>query len=238
MIYWLIRTATRPSSRNLAASPLSAPPACHHRATMPPRRRGASGFRGVRERRNGWYSAEIRAGDVRLGLGTFRSAREAARAYDAAAWRLERPRSQMNIRDVFTREGAQRLTPPPRLITDMDRADHARRQRRLLVAEEDERAMAEWRRRHPEDVDAERAYWAERTARRRSERADRRQRKAVADEQCDIVSAGGRSFFTSDDQCWDDVPGVTVLMAEMQNGFFALSSMHHVLTYGTILESL
>ena len=58
---------------------------------------------------------------------------------------------------------------------------------------------------HPEDVVNERAYWAERTARRRSEWADRRQRKAVANEQCDIVSAGGRSFFTSDDERWDDI---------------------------------
>ena len=161
---------------------------------MPPRRRGASGFRGVRERPNGWYSAEIRAGDVRLGLGTFRSAREAARAYDAAAWRLDRPRSQMNFRDVFTREEAQRVAPPPRLITDMDRADHARRQRRLLVAEEDERAMAEWRRRHPEDVADERAYWA-----------DRRRRKALANAQCDIAEAGGRLIFMSDDERWDDI---------------------------------
>ena len=145
---------------------------------MPPRRRGASGFRGVRERPNGWYSAEIRAGDVWLGLGTFRSAHEAARAYDAATWHLERPRSQMNFRDVFTREQAQRVAPPSRLITDMDRADHARRCRRLLIAEEDERAMAEWRSRHPEDVADERAYWAERTARRRAEQADRHRRKA------------------------------------------------------------
>ncbi|XP_020173427.1 ethylene-responsive transcription factor ERF071-like [Aegilops tauschii subsp. strangulata] len=119
---------------------------------MPPRRRGSSGYRYVRGRPNGWYSAEIRFGNVRLGLGLFRSAHEAARAYDAAAWRLERPRSQMNFREVFTREEAQRIAPPPRLITDMDRADHARRQRLLLIAEEDERAMAEWRRRHPEDV--------------------------------------------------------------------------------------
>ncbi|XP_073356728.1 ethylene-responsive transcription factor CRF6-like [Aegilops tauschii subsp. strangulata] len=147
---------------------------------MPPRRRGSSGYRGVRERPNGWYSVEIRSGDVRLGLGSFRSAHEAARAYDAAAWRLERPRSQMNFWDVFTREEAQRVTPPPRLITDMDRVDHARRQRRLLIAEEDERAMAKWRRRHPEDVTDERAYWAERTARRRAEQADRRRRKALA----------------------------------------------------------
>ncbi|XP_048527121.1 dehydration-responsive element-binding protein 2C-like [Triticum urartu] len=172
---------------------------------MPPRRRGSSGYRGVRERPNGWYSAEIRSGDVRLGLGSFRSAYEAARAYDAAAWRLDRPRSQMNFRDVFTREQAQRVAPPPRLITDMDRADHARRCRRLLIAEEDERAMAEWRRRHPEDVTDERAYWAERTARRRAERADRRRRKALANAQCDIVEAGGRSIFTLDDECWDDI---------------------------------
>ena len=158
---------------------------------MPPRRRGSSGYCGVRERPNGWYSAEIWSGNVRLGRGSFQSAHEAARAYDAAAWRLERPRSQMNFRDVFTREEAQRVAPPPRLITDMDRADHARRQRRLLIAEEDERAMAEWRRRHPEDVADERAYWAERTARRRAERADRRRRKALVLSQCDIVENGG-----------------------------------------------
>ncbi|XBI67596.1 hypothetical protein VPH35_046918 [Triticum aestivum] len=172
---------------------------------MPPRRRGSSGYRGVRERPNGWYSAEIRSGDVRLGIGSFRSAYEAARAYDAAAWRLDRPRTQMNFRDVFTREQAQRVAPPPRLITDMDRADHARRCRRLLIAEEDKRAMAEWRRRHPEDVADERAYWAERTARHRAERADRRRLKALANAQCDIVSAGGRSIFTSDDERWDDI---------------------------------
>ncbi|XP_037419015.1 uncharacterized protein LOC119283671 [Triticum dicoccoides] len=47
---------------------------------MPPRRWGSSGYRGIREHPNGWYSAEIRSGDVRLGLGSFRSAYEAARA--------------------------------------------------------------------------------------------------------------------------------------------------------------
>ena len=97
------------------------------------------------------------------------------------------------------------LAPPPRLITDQDRADHVRLQRRLLVTEEDERAMAEWRRRHPEDAADERAYWAERTARCRAERADRHLRKALANEQCDIVQAGGRSFFTANDDRWDDI---------------------------------
>ncbi|XP_020196757.1 ethylene-responsive transcription factor ERF071-like [Aegilops tauschii subsp. strangulata] len=116
---------------------------------MPPRRRGALGYRGVRQRPNGWYSAEIRSGDVRLGLGTFRTLHEAARAYDAAACLLGRPRQQMNFQNVQTSQQAQDVAPPPCLITDQDRAEHARRQRRLLAAEEDERAMAEWRRPHP-----------------------------------------------------------------------------------------
>nr|XP_020194327.1 uncharacterized protein LOC109780157 [Aegilops tauschii subsp. strangulata] len=148
-----------------------------------------------RERPGGTYYAEIRFGDVRLGLGTFGTAHEAARAYDAAAWRLERPRAQMNFHDVYTREQTQAVALPPHLITDQDRAEHHRRQRRLLIAEEDERAMAEWRWRHPEDVANERAYWAERTARRRAERVDRRRRKALAISQCDIVEAGGESLF-------------------------------------------
>ncbi|KAM3409872.1 hypothetical protein ACQJBY_002247 [Aegilops geniculata] len=172
---------------------------------MPLRRRGSSGYRGVRQRPNGWYYAEIRSGDVRLGLGTFQTAHEAAHAYDAAAWRLERPPSQMNLHDVYTREQAQAVAPPARLITDQDRVEHRRRRRRLLIAEEDERAMAEWRRRHPEDVADERAYWAERTARHRAERADRRRRKALAISQCNIVEAAGQSIFTSNDDRWHDI---------------------------------
>ncbi|XP_020155162.1 uncharacterized protein [Aegilops tauschii subsp. strangulata] len=151
---------------------------------MPPRRRGSSGYRGIRERSNGRYSAEIRSGDVRLSLGSFRTAHEAARAYDAAA----------------------RSASPLRLVSlDQDRADHVRLQRRLLVAEEDKRAMAESRRRHPEDVAAENAFWAERTARRRAERADSRRRKALALSQCDIVEAGGQSIFSPNDLRWDDM---------------------------------
>ncbi|KAE8820408.1 putative AP2 protein [Hordeum vulgare] len=73
---------------------------------MPPRRRGSSGYRGVCERRSGIYYVEIRSGDVRLALGTFETAHEATRAYDAAAWRLGRPRAQMNFQDVYRREQA------------------------------------------------------------------------------------------------------------------------------------
>ena len=64
---------------------------------MPLRRQGAFGYRGVRLRPNGGYYAEICSGDLRLGLGTYGTAREASRAYDAAAWRLGRPHGQMNF---------------------------------------------------------------------------------------------------------------------------------------------
>ncbi|KAE8777681.1 putative AP2 protein [Hordeum vulgare] len=145
---------------------------------MPQRRRGSSGYSGVCEHPSGVYYAKIRSGDVRLDLGTFESSHEAARAYDAAAWRLGRPRPQMNFHDVYMHEKAHDLAPPPCLITYHDREEHRRRQRRLLVAEEDERAMAEWRRRHPKDVVAENTFWAERMTRRREERDDRRRCKS------------------------------------------------------------
>ncbi|XP_037419271.1 ethylene-responsive transcription factor 13-like [Triticum dicoccoides] len=172
---------------------------------MPPRRRGSSGYHGVRLRPSGAYYVEIRSGDVRLGLGTFETSHEAARVYDAAAWRLGRPRAQMNFDDIYTCQQAQRVAPPPRLITDQDREDHHRLQRHLLIVEEDEQAMAEWRRHHPEDIAAKNAFWAERTARHRAERADRRRRKALAISQCDLVDAGGKSFFSADDERWDDI---------------------------------
>ncbi|KAE8786323.1 putative AP2 protein [Hordeum vulgare] len=61
-------------------------------ATMPSRRRASSGYRDIHERPSGTYYDEIRSDDVRLDLGTLETAHEAAHAYDAAAWRLGRPR--------------------------------------------------------------------------------------------------------------------------------------------------
>ncbi|KAE8801000.1 Protein TRANSPARENT TESTA 12 [Hordeum vulgare] len=119
---------------------------------MPPRRRSASGYRGVRERPNGGFYVEICSGDLRLSLGTYDRAHEVARAFDAAAWRLGRPRRQMNFQDVHMLQQALDVAPPPRVNSAQDRAEHTAQQRRLLVAQEDERVMAEWHRRHPEDV--------------------------------------------------------------------------------------
>ncbi|XBJ00897.1 hypothetical protein VPH35_020676 [Triticum aestivum] len=115
----------------------------------------------------------------------------------------------MNFQDVYTLQQALNLAPLPRLNTAEDRAEHAERQRRLLVTQEDERVMAEWRQRHPEDVAYEQAYWARRreedTRRRRETRLERRQRKALVNAQSYIVAAGGQSFFASNDDRWLDI---------------------------------
>ena len=59
---------------------------------MSMRRLGASDFRGVRERRSGAFYSVIWFREKRLILVTFDAAEEAARAHDATAWRLLRPR--------------------------------------------------------------------------------------------------------------------------------------------------
>ncbi|KAE8816285.1 putative AP2 protein [Hordeum vulgare] len=146
---------------------------------MLPRRRSASGYRDVLQRPNGGFYAEIRSGDLRLSLGTYDTAHEAARAFDATAWRLGRPRLQMNFPDVHTLQQALDLTPPPRLNSAQ-----------LHVAYEQEY----WKRRREED-----------TRRRRKERLDRRRRKALVCAQADLVNAGGRSFFTEEDERWFDI---------------------------------
>ncbi|XBH54485.1 hypothetical protein VPH35_076789 [Triticum aestivum] len=111
----------------------------------------------------------------------------------------------MNFQDVYTLQQALDVAPPPRLITAQDRAEHAERQRRLLITEEDEQAMTEWRRRHPKDVADEQAYWAEQTAKRRAKPLDRRRQKAVALSQCETVENGGQSIFSANDSRWDDM---------------------------------
>jgi hypothetical protein len=106
---------------------------------MPPRRRSSSGYHGIRARPNDTFYAEIRSGDERIGLGTFKTAHEAARAYDSVAWRLGRSRRSMNFDDVTTRAQAKMLAPPPPAVTHEQRQCQRELEQRLVIAERDER---------------------------------------------------------------------------------------------------
>ncbi|CAM0879972.1 unnamed protein product [Alopecurus aequalis] len=161
-------------------------------------RRNLSGYRGVRARPNGTFYAEIRTGNTRIGLGTFETAHESARAWDAAAWRLGRPRGSMNFRDVWTWQQAQDLAPPPHVVTEEDNLRNRLIQRRLAIVEQDERAMALWAERFPEDVAAERAFYAQRRARLAAKRA--RHAAVMAEMEAD---PNGEDW-PSDDPRWED----------------------------------
>nr|XP_051229002.1 uncharacterized protein LOC127346778 [Lolium perenne] len=128
---------------------------------MPPRRRFASGYRGVRARPSGRFDAEIHSSEECIRLGTFDMAHEVARAYDAVAWRLGRSRRQMNFHDVWTREQAEQLAPPSPAITREQQRRQRELEQRLLIAERDERLRLEWVRQFPEDVAAMEALYAQ-----------------------------------------------------------------------------
>ncbi|XP_020201091.1 uncharacterized protein [Aegilops tauschii subsp. strangulata] len=146
---------------------------CRFLASPPPHRRGGLGYRGVRACPSGAFSAEIRSDDVRLGLGTFETAHKVARTYDAAAWHLRRSGWDMNFPEVPTLEMAEELAPPPRLITNEDRRETRRRQRHLSLAEMDEEAMEQWRKRFLQDVINEQQFFAQRRTEREEKRAER-----------------------------------------------------------------
>ncbi|KAK1699128.1 hypothetical protein QYE76_015825 [Lolium multiflorum] len=143
---------------------------------MAPRRRSNTGFIGVRQRAAGHFASEITAGGVRVWLGTFYTKEAAARAYDVAAWRFGRPRHELNFPERF-RDG----------------------QRRIDTTEADEQFMAQWRRDHPGDVAATRAFWKEKQAYRRERRAGKRQRRAEYDAE---YAKGEASTWGENDERW------------------------------------
>ncbi|KAM3370323.1 hypothetical protein ACQJBY_017928 [Aegilops geniculata] len=164
------------------------------------RRLGALDFRGVRECRPGFFSAEIWFHEKRLVLGTFDTAKEAARAHGVAAWRLLRPRRDMNFPNVSS-QPAQDLAPLQRLFTDEDRRVHRRRQRRLAIAEKDVEALVVWRAGYPQDIVDERQFYqqlrSERDARRRERaayREDKRSRKQTAQLKLKLRETSGWDF--------------------------------------------
>jgi hypothetical protein len=103
-------------------------------------------------------------------LGTFNTREEAVHAYDAAAWRFARPRHHMNFTEVRSLAEAECLPTQLHFMAAADARRHRQGQRRIAIAEVDERFMAQWRRDHPEDVQAMRAFWEQKKAERRAAR--------------------------------------------------------------------
>ncbi|KAK1603598.1 hypothetical protein QYE76_016372 [Lolium multiflorum] len=147
---------------------------------MAPRRRSNTGFIGVRLRPAGHFAAEITAGGTRVWLGTFYTKEAAARAYDVAAWRFGRPRHEMNFPEGEARR-------------------YRAGQRRIDTTEADEQFMAQWRRDHPGDVEATRAFWKEKQTYGRERRAGKRQRKAEVEAE---YAKGEASTWGENDERW------------------------------------
>jgi hypothetical protein len=112
-------------------------------------------------------------------LGTFNTREEAVRAYDDAAWRFARLRHHMNFTEVRSLAEAENLAMQPHFVSEADARRHRQGQQRIAIAEADERFMEQWRRDHPEDVQAMRGFWEQKKAERRAVRAEKRQRKAA-----------------------------------------------------------
>ncbi|KAE8772767.1 Ethylene-responsive transcription factor CRF1 [Hordeum vulgare] len=183
---------TRPS-----ASFFASPPSRHH-ATAPP---DNFGLLAVRARPSGTFYVEIRSGDTRLGIDMFETVNEAARAYDAAACRLNRHRRKMNFFEMMTMEWAQNVTSRPRVVTDEDRCRNRRRGRRLSIAEMEEHAIAEWRRQFSQDILDEREFFARRRAEQATYREDRRTWKQAALFQMELKEAS--TWSSHDERCAD-----------------------------------
>ncbi|KAK1632185.1 hypothetical protein QYE76_006500 [Lolium multiflorum] len=143
-----------------------------------------TGYRGVRARPKGMYYAEIRDGGEHIGLGTYETAREAARA----------PRISRRCR------------------TSLDRRNSAAAARRSAVCASPSRtARGEWAARFPEDVAAENEHFrrrrAEKATRRAAKKEDRARRRAEKATKRAFIEAqlAGPTTIGEDDPRWIDL---------------------------------
>ncbi|CAM0943946.1 unnamed protein product [Alopecurus aequalis] len=105
--------------------------------------------------------------------------------------------------DAQKAEQAAELAPPPVLNTAEERECQREVNEQLLVARHDERVMAEYRRRHSEDVEAERAFFAVQRAQRVARREDKRRRRRDAEEHYDNPDA--QPVWDDNDPRWLDI---------------------------------
>ncbi|CAM0880519.1 unnamed protein product [Alopecurus aequalis] len=105
----------------------------------------------------------------------------------------------MNFDDARTAEQAARLPPPLDLVTSEEKRRRKQVARRLAVAAADERVMAHWKINFPEDVQAERQFYADLRAVRVAARAEKRAKKALVEAQ-----KRGPTTWSDNDDRWLD----------------------------------
>jgi hypothetical protein len=126
----------------------------------------------------------------------------AAHAYDVAAWRFLRPRRDLNFPEVESREVAELLAPPPRLLDKDDRHRHHKVQRRLAIVVRNEQLMDERRASFLNDGIAEEVLFNEL---KRQRRRDRRRCREITEREIDNPNI----TWGEDNARWDDVWTVT-----------------------------
>ncbi|KAE8798009.1 hypothetical protein D1007_26740 [Hordeum vulgare] len=136
----------------------------------PKKMKARFGYKGVRVRPSGRWSAELQHESVRYYLGAFNTADLAARAYDIAGWRLGVPREELNFPDITSLQNAIFVEPPmknwvkTRLVK--------KKEEPTRVIETDDEAMAQFAWEHPEYVQYEREFFWKREMEKKKKKLD------------------------------------------------------------------
>jgi hypothetical protein len=131
---------------------------------MAPRRRcnkSVAGYYGVRHRDPSHYGAEITVDRERVWLSTFDTPELSARAYDAAAWRFDWHKRDLNFLEVQSWQEAEFLAHEVRVASCEEVKEHRCTMRQL---EADKVAMSRYIQEHPDEVHAEYEFFAARNA--------------------------------------------------------------------------
>ncbi|KAM3280535.1 hypothetical protein ACQJBY_047368 [Aegilops geniculata] len=129
-------------------------------------RKGKSGFFGVRQKPSGNWGVEFFDAGRRWWIGTYPSAHEAARAYDEAVWRAERPWSHLHFPEIESQAEAEMLVPQGINMKEITTKKKMMKKPSVVISagETDEEAMARFAREHPEYVQAKMEYYWKREA--------------------------------------------------------------------------
>ncbi|XBJ25877.1 hypothetical protein VPH35_003425 [Triticum aestivum] len=123
--------------------------------------KGKSFFFGMRQKPSGNFGVEFFDAGRRWWIDTYPSAHEAARAYDVAVWRAERPREHLNFPKIKSRAEAEMLVLQGIKMKEIPTKKKTTKKPSVVVSagKTDEEAMARFAREHPEYVQAELEYY-------------------------------------------------------------------------------